>query len=83
MFNIPPTAKVIWRWGHGLVSSDRLEEPGIELRTPEYMVNGLFSISQQLLETSDMAGNHCHGMVHLFFDDGQSRERFPNCRISI
>ena len=30
--NVPPTAKVIWRWGHSLsailVSSDRLEEPG-------------------------------------------------------
>ena len=31
-FNIPP----ITRLGHGLVSSDRLEEPGIKLRTRGY-----------------------------------------------
>ena len=29
VFNVPPTAKVIWRRGHGLVSSDRLVKPGI------------------------------------------------------
>ena len=34
VFNVPPTAKVIWRRGHGLVSSDRLEKPGIEPATP-------------------------------------------------
>ena len=35
VFNIPPTAKVIWRRGHGLkVSSDRLEKPGNEPATP-------------------------------------------------
>ena len=34
VFNVPPTAKVIWRWGHGLVSSDRLVKPGIEPATP-------------------------------------------------
>ena len=28
VFNVPPTAKVIWRLGHG--SSDRLEKPGIK-----------------------------------------------------
>ena len=31
VFNVPPTAKVIWRRGYGLkVSSDRLVKPGIE-----------------------------------------------------
>ena len=34
VFNFPPTAKVIWRRGHGLVSSDRLEKPRIEPATP-------------------------------------------------
>ena len=34
VFNIPPTAKVIWRLGHGLVSSDRLVKPGIEPAIP-------------------------------------------------
>ena len=34
VFNVPPTAKVIWRQGHGLVSSDRLVKPGIEPATP-------------------------------------------------
>ena len=35
VFNVPSTAKVIWRLGHGLeVSSDRLVKPGIELATP-------------------------------------------------
>ena len=35
MFNVPPTAKVIWRRGHGLkVSPDRLVKPGIEPATP-------------------------------------------------
>ena len=35
VFNVPPTAKVIWRQGHGLkVSSNRLVEPGIEPATP-------------------------------------------------
>ena len=34
MFNIPPTAKVILRWGHGLVSSDRLVKLGIKPATP-------------------------------------------------
>ena len=27
-FNIQPTAKVVWRWDLGFVSSDRLEKPG-------------------------------------------------------
>ena len=34
VFNVPPTAKVIWRWGHGLVSSDRLVKPGVEPASP-------------------------------------------------
>ena len=34
VFNIPPTAKVILRWGHCLVSSDRLLKPGIEPAIP-------------------------------------------------
>ena len=34
VFNIPPTAKVIWRRGHSLVSSDRREKPGIEPGNP-------------------------------------------------
>ena len=34
MFNVFPTAKVIWRRGHRLVSSDRLVKPGIEPATP-------------------------------------------------
>ena len=34
VFNVPPTAKVIRRRGHGLVSSDRLVKPGIEPATP-------------------------------------------------
>ena len=34
-FNVPPTAKVIWRRGQGLkVSSDRLVKAGIEPPTP-------------------------------------------------
>ena len=42
VFNVPPTTEVIWRRGHDLrVSSDRLEELGIELRFPEYKVSGL------------------------------------------
>ena len=36
VFNVPLTAEAIWRWDHGLVSSDRLEEPGIKLETPGY-----------------------------------------------
>ena len=39
--NVPPTAKVIWRRVHSLVSSDRLEKPGIEPRNPGYKVGGL------------------------------------------
>ena len=31
--------KRLRKWGHGLVSSDRLMEPGIELRTPWYKAN--------------------------------------------
>ena len=34
MFKIPPTAKVILRWGHGLVSSERLVKLGIKPATP-------------------------------------------------
>ena len=34
VFNIPPTAKVIWRRGHDLVSSNRLVKPAIEPVTP-------------------------------------------------
>ena len=34
VFNIPPTAKVILRWAHSLVSSDRLIKPGIEPTIP-------------------------------------------------
>ena len=34
VFNVPPTARVIWRRGHGLVSSDRLVKPEIEPATP-------------------------------------------------
>ena len=35
VFNVPPKAKVIWRWGHSLnVSSDRLMKPGIGPSTP-------------------------------------------------
>ena len=34
VFNVQPTAKVIWRRGHGLVSSDRLVKQGIEPATP-------------------------------------------------
>ena len=34
VFKVPPTAKVIWRRGHSLVSSDRLVKPGIEPVTP-------------------------------------------------
>ena len=34
VFNVPPTAKVIWRQAHGLVSSNRLVKPGIEPATP-------------------------------------------------
>ena len=33
VFNFPPTPYVIWRWGKGLVLSDRLEEPGIKFWT--------------------------------------------------
>ena len=39
MFNVQQTAKVIWR---GLVSFDRLKEPGVKLRTLGYMLSGLF-----------------------------------------
>ena len=48
VFNIPPTAEVIWRWCHGLVSSDGLQL-GIELGTPGYKVSGLSTISLWLL----------------------------------
>ena len=34
VFNVPPTARVIWRRDHGLVSSDRLVKPEIEPATP-------------------------------------------------
>ena len=34
VFNVPSPAKVIWRRGHDLVSSDRLVKPGIEPATP-------------------------------------------------
>ena len=33
-FYVPPTAKVMWRRDGFKVSSERLEKPGIELRTP-------------------------------------------------
>ena len=39
--NVQPTAKVIWRWGHSLVSSDRLQQAGIELGSPGYKASGL------------------------------------------
>ena len=35
LINVPPTAQVIWRRGHSLVSSDRLMKPGIEPATPD------------------------------------------------
>ena len=43
MFNIPPTVKVMYvdRVMVYRGSLDRLEEPGIELRTPGYKVSGL------------------------------------------
>ena len=34
VFNVPQTANVIWRRGHGLVLSDRLVKLGIEPATP-------------------------------------------------
>ena len=34
VFNVPPTAMVIWGQGHGLVLSDGLEKPVIEPATP-------------------------------------------------
>ena len=37
VFNVPPAAKVIWRWCHCLKS----QEQGIELGTPGYKVRGL------------------------------------------
>ena len=37
VFKVPPTAKVIWSWGHVLrVLFDRMEEPGIKLSTSGY-----------------------------------------------
>ena len=41
LFNVPPTAMVIWRLGHSLVSSDRLEESGIKLGSPGYKASVL------------------------------------------
>ena len=43
VFNIPPTAKVIWRQGHGKVASDRQEEQGIKLGTPRYKASGMLT----------------------------------------
>ena len=43
VFSVPPTAKVIWRRGHGLVSSDRLVKSGIEPTTPVYKASGLYT----------------------------------------
>ena len=47
---VPPTTKVIWRQGHGFrVSSDRLEEPWIELRTPGHKAGTLSTTLSHLL----------------------------------
>ena len=40
VFNITQKAKVILGWDHGLVSSDSLEEPEIQLRTPVNKASG-------------------------------------------
>ena len=54
VFNIPPTAKVIWRRGHSLVSSDRLEKPGIEPATPG--LQGKCFICYNMVAPIGMAG---------------------------
>ena len=50
VFNVPPTAKVIWRWGHGLKSQPtdwRSWESN--LRPLVYKASGLSTIPQRLL----------------------------------
>ena len=49
VFNIPPTAKVFWKRGPGLVYSNRLEKPGIEPGNPVYKASGLSTTPWQLL----------------------------------
>ena len=42
LFNVPPTAKVIWRWGHGFkVSSDGLVKQRSNLQPLVYKASGL------------------------------------------
>ena len=48
VFNIPPTTKVIWRWGDYL-GSNPTGGPKIEHGTHGYKVSGLFTIPQWLL----------------------------------
>ena len=50
VFNVSPTAKVMWRQGHHLrVSSDRMEEQGIKLWTPGFKASGLSTTLRWLL----------------------------------
>ena len=49
VFNVPPTAKVIWRWGHALKSHPtdwRIRESN--LRSLVYTTSGLSTIPRRL-----------------------------------
>ena len=64
------------------VSSDRLEEPGIELRTSGYKVSGLFTTTGQLLPLA-LTVDHNHLCVELFRTNGFSSLAINVCTYSI
>ena len=66
MFKVPQTAKVIMEMRPQLiVSSDRLEEPGIKFGIPGYKASGLSTTPQRLLGLTLVASGLCKSFVLL------------------
>ena len=60
VFNVPSTAKVIWRQ----VSSDRLEEPVVKLGTPGYKQSGWSTTPRRLLKRVKHYESHIAGCAY-------------------
>ena len=62
VFNFPPTAKVIWRRGQGLVSLGRLVKPGIEPAIPGLQGKQFIHNFSLMLELSFLSSSRGSGI---------------------